>query len=216
MYIAMLSFTTASQDSLRITALICNALVAAAGSWNFLKECKTAKKKVLPLLMCSVPFCVLTSSLTIADPIFYRILALGLLIAGILMLIKIKEQVQPISITKWHFYVLSGAIGALSGITGIGGGVYLAPFLTQRAWGSSKEISATCALFILVNSIAGLATKLIKFQWRFDYDHGFLFLLVLTGGFIGSYHSSRKWRNDRIQKVTGIILIIASLRILLR
>lgn len=215
MYLAVLSFTGLSQDSLRITALICNALVTGAGSWHFLREYRLTPSRVIPLLACSIPACILTSSIKVSDTIFFWILAIALIVAGLIMLIRIKPINAESQKNPWYFLPLTIAIGALAGITGIGGGVYLSPFLTLRNWGTAKEISAVCALFIFVNSLAGLLTRVISFNAEIVMQDSYLFLLAGVGGFIGSYLSSKKWPNTRIRKVTALILMLAGLRILI-
>lgn len=216
MYLAALSFTAMSQDSIRVAALICNSIVTGTGSWNFLRRCRSVDKRIVPLLLCSTPACILTSLLKFSDLIFFSILGIALILAGILMLMKVQNDAVKTSKNQWQFLVLSSFIGALAGITGIGGGVYLAPFLTLRSWGTAKEISAACALFILVNSIASLIVRGLISDINMPAEFFMLFVMVTLGGFLGSYISSTRWKNDRIQKITGAILIIAGIRILLR
>ena len=216
MYLAILSFTSLSQESLRVAALICNSLVTASGSWNFLQRCGSIHKRIIPLMLCSTPACIMTSLIKFSDLIFFAILGIALILAGIMMLMKMKKAQPELPTKTWEFMALSSIIGALAGITGIGGGVYLAPFLTMRSWGTAKEISAACALFILVNSVASLIVRGVVSEVNIPNEFFTLFILVSIGGYLGSFISSKKWNNDRIQKMTGIILIVAGLRILLR
>jgi uncharacterized membrane protein YfcA len=215
MYLAVLSFTALSQDSLRITALICNALVSAAGSWHFFGQCRIAARRVIPLLACSIPTCILTSTFKISDTLFFGMLAIALIIAGLLMLIRFQQTDFSGAKNPWYFFPLAAAIGGLAGITGIGGGVYLSPFLYLRNWGTAKEISAVSAIFIFVNSIAGLLTRVISLNGNVVVNDFYLFIVVAMGGFLGSYFSSKKWPDTRVREVTAIILIIAGLRILI-
>ena len=216
MYLAVLSYTTLSQDTLRIIALVCNSLVTSSGSINFLRESQNVKNRILPLLLFSTPSCILTSSVKISDRAFFLALSLALMMAGAFMFVKVSKTTNSKIKNPWYFYPLCSAIGALAGLTGIGGGVYLAPFLTMNSWGSAKEISAACALFILINSIASLFTRMIVFEADITSGHYILFFLVLAGGSIGSYFSSTRFKDQRIRRLTGIILMISGLRILLK
>jgi uncharacterized membrane protein YfcA len=216
MYLAILSFTSLSQDSLRVAALICNSLVTAAGSWHFLRQSTSIHRRMIPLMLCSTPTCIMASLIKFSDLVFFAILGIALIVAGLLMLIKMKNTKPESPKNTWKFMALSSIIGALAGITGIGGGVYLAPFLTLRSWGTAKEISAACALFILVNSVASLIVRGVVSEVNIPHEFFTLFILASIGGYLGSFISSKKWNNDRIQKMTGIILIIAGIRILLR
>lgn len=215
LYIAALTFTTLSPESLRIIALLCNALATSSGSINFLRSCRIQANRIFPILLCSIPTCILTSTLKISDRIFFCLLACALITAGSIMIVKVKGNPALEFKNAWHFYVITAFIGALAGLTGIGGGVYLAPFLTYRNWGTAKQISAICALFIFVNSTAGLITRWITMDAPSIQHHGSLFILTILGGIIGSYFSSKKWDDTRIRKVTGWILIIAGCRILI-
>lgn len=215
LYLAVLAFTLTSQDAMRIIALICNSLATTSGSWNFLRESRMPVGRFIPLLACSIPACILTSTIAISDVVFFGVLAVALIIAGILMLIRFQQIGNTKNQHSWHFYSLTAAIGALAGLTGIGGGVYLAPYLTLKNWGTAKEISAVSAIFILTNSLAGLITRLVLCDDMNLEAHGILWIATIVGGFIGSYFSSKSWPHSRIRQVTGLILIIAGTRILL-
>jgi uncharacterized membrane protein YfcA len=105
-------------------------------------------------------------------------------------------------------------IGAVSGITGIGGGIYLAPFLYLSRWGSPKQIAGASSVFILVNSIAGLSMQVAINGWQLEWSVLPLALAVLIGGWLGSYWSSARFSHRIVRWMTIVIIIFAALRTL--
>ena len=215
MYLAILAQAALPVQTVRMTALTCNAIVTAGGTWQFHKSNWIVWRGVLPLLACSVPPCLFAASLELTEKTYYISLAIALLIAAVFMLwrrpIAEDSVARPV---RWWMYPLSFLIGGISGITGIGGGIYLAPFLYLTSWGSPKQIAGASSAFILVNSIAGLCMQIFAHGWCIEADAWPLPVAVFAGGLLGSRFSSARFTHGSIRWVTVVIIIFAAIRTL--
>ncbi len=218
MYLAILGQVSDSVPFVRFTGLSCNAIVTTTGAINFQLKKWISWKPLLLLLLCSVPFCIWTSSWRVTSKTYFITLGFCLLLSGIFMLLRksnVSEELKPEK-SSWWIYPASMLIGFLSGLTGIGGGVYLSPLLHLSQWGSAKHIAAASSVFILVNSLAGLFVQYFFHGDRLELDAVWLLLAVFAGGFIGSKLSSSILSQRAVRIITIILIIFASLRILYR
>jgi len=217
MYLAVLAQSTLTVEAIRITALSCNALVTANGTWQFHRANWIVWRGVLLLLCCSVPSCLYTASLQLSEKTYFISLAIALMLAALAMLIhqQRNEQltVQPL---RWWMYPLAFLIGGVSGITGIGGGIYLAPFLYLTRWGSPKQIAGASSAFILVNSLAGLSMQVSMNGWQPGWDILPLLGAVFAGSIVGSYWSSARFTHRIVRWMTIVIIIFAAIRTLVK
>lgn len=218
MYLALLSQTSMSDVAVRFTGLSCNTLVTTVGSFNFIRGGWVSAKATIQLLLCSLPFAMLASSIKLNSKTYFIILGVCLFIAGIAMLIQKRSTLDEKSHPKnrWFMYPLSAGIGFISGLTGIGGGVYLSPVLHLTGWGSAKHIAATSSVFILVNSAGSLIIQF--FAQDIQIDNRILIFLgaVLAGGLIGSNLSSNVLRQVHVRYITTALVLFASVRVLLK
>lgn len=218
MYLALLAQSGLSPVITRISGLSCNALVTATGSWNFISNGWLSWRYVWPLLICSLPPCMFAASIHLEEAVYFVLLGFALLIAGILMMLRIRPsrmEDAPSGNPLW-LYPLVVLIGFVSGLTGIGGGIYLAPLLHLANWGSSKHIAATASIFILLNSVAS-SLIFISFQpiaWN-DFPLWYL-PLVFAGGFIGSRMSSSILRQNLVRWITTLLILFVACRILVK
>ncbi len=215
MYLAILSQSAFSMEAVRMSALCCNAIVTANGTWQFHKARWIAWRGVLALLLCSVPPCMYTASWHLSERAYFISLACALLVAAGVMLMRHQPTesltVQPL---RWWMFPLSALIGGISGITGIGGGIYLAPFLYLTSWGSPKQIAGASSVFILVNSLAGLSIQIASGGWQLEWEAWPLVPAVLIGGWLGSHWSSARFTHRIVRWLTIVIIIFAALRTL--
>jgi uncharacterized membrane protein YfcA len=217
MYLVILAQSALSVEVLRMAALSCNAIVTANGTWQFHKANWIVWRGVLALLLCSVPPCLYTSSLRLSEKTYFISLAIALLIASLAMIMRQSKAEQlTVSPLRWWMYPLSFVIGGVSGITGIGGGIYLAPFLYLSRWGSPKQIAGASSVFILVNSIAGLVMQTWVNGWLLDWSFVSLFVAVFAGGLIGSQWSSARFTHRIVRWITVVVIIFAAVRMLLK
>lgn len=215
-YLAILWLAGMSMTTLRPTALLCNIIVVLGGTFLFQKAKFIDFKKATPLIIFSIPMAFIGGYWPPSPPFFFILLGYSLLISAILLWIqpvfpKRKKLInKPITNT-----LIGGAIGLLAGLVGIGGGIFLAPVLHFTRWSDAKHIAAMTSLFILVNSISGLAGQLL--QSKFEIDIMFilpLLVAVLIGGQIGSRLSINWFNHQVIKRITAVLIFIVSVRIL--
>ncbi len=216
-YIALLSFTDLEPSQLRFIALCCNIVVVSGGTWLFIKNKIFNVKKILPFIATSVPAALLGGSYQLESHNFFVLLACTLLFAGVLMLLqlnKLTSDRKVISNVGLNL-LLGGVIGLVSGLVGIGGGIFLSPVLHLMKWDKPKVISATASFFILVNSISGLTGQVafnsIDVNWKLLIP---LVLAVFIGGQIGSRLNVTWLSQRRIKALTAVLVIFASLRMI--
>ncbi len=224
-YIALLALADLDYRFLPAVALACNIIVVTGGTLRFQARGLVPWRRVLPILLLSVPFAWLGGRIPIAENSFLLLLGTALLIAGILLAIEplVQRSVEvegnsSISASNWFAPVAGSAIGFLSGMVGIGGGIFLAPLLFLTRWAESRKIAATASVFILVNSIAGLAGQLMKsgnlYAGGGMLSYWPLFVAVLLGGQVGSHLASRALPEIWIRRLTALLIIYVALRIL--
>jgi uncharacterized membrane protein YfcA len=222
MYLAILSgavFTLAlPQGDIKALALLCNATVSTFSSIQFIRNRFIDWKPNLLLLVFSIPFVLLASQIKLEEKMFLLFLSIGLLLSALFMLLPLVIKMnQPISFNKKLLWPFSAVIGFISGLTGIGGGVYLSPFLYFSKWGEERKIAATTSLFIAVNSWVALVPMLFQSKSLFfENETYFLIGAVLTGGFLGNLSALKFLPKNGIRLITIGILLYAGFRLLLR
>ncbi len=217
-YLAVLALTGIVYTQIRSTALLCNIVVVTGNVIFFYREKLYNWKKVIPLVLFSIPLAFLGGYLRISQTFFFVLLGFTLLFAAITMwiskrVISKESGNQNLSISKNAGY--GGIIGFISGMVGIGGGIFLAPLLHVTHWDIPKKIAATASFFILVNSASGLAGQYVNPDFSIDWNlTSILLLTVFIGGQIGSKISNRYFTSIQLKKATAILIAFVSLRIL--
>ncbi len=219
-YLAILALTGIAFIQIRSTALLCNIVVVFSNVIIYQKEKLYNWKKVVPLVFFSVPLAFIGGYLTISQTFFFILLGCTLLFAAVTMwvskrIISLEDKNSQLSMTKNASY--GGFIGFLSGLVGIGGGIFLAPLLHLSNWDSPKKIAATASFFILVNSIAGLIGQYSNpnfiIEWKLT---SILLITVFIGGQIGSRLSNRYFTPIQIKRITAVLIAIVGIRILVK
>jgi len=205
-------------------ALTCNLIVVIGGTIRYQLNNLIPWKKVLPLIIFSAPFAWIGGRLPIDKELFLAILGISLLISGILLLIR-KEEIENFSksvnskIGIFLYSIMSVLIGLISGLVGIGGGIFLSPILHLTKTIPSMNIAAISSVFIFVNSIAGLSGQFMKNNntnlINEFVGYYWLFFAVLIGGSIGTYLGIKTFHPKIVRRLTAILVIYVSLRILL-
>ncbi|MFY0605009.1 MAG: sulfite exporter TauE/SafE family protein [Flavobacteriaceae bacterium] len=217
-YIAILAIMGIAYIQMRSTALLCNIIVVSGNVILYHRRKLIQWKKILPLVLFSIPLAFLGGKLRIGQTFFFILLGFTLLFAAITMwvskkIIANKDGGSSKNIFQNSFY--GGIIGFLSGIVGIGGGIFLAPTLHLTNWSSPKKIAATASLFILVNSISGLVGQYSNDDFTIDwYFTSILLVTVFIGGQVGSRMSNRYFTAIQLKRATAILIAFVALRVL--
>lgn len=219
-YLALLALVFVSFFAIRSTALICNLVVVSGSSYLYWKNGHLNFKKFLPFVITSIPMAFLGARFRLAENTFFIILGGALIISALALIYqttrgKKSEEVNP-NYSPWVTYVLGAGIGLLSGLVGIGGGIFLAPILNHMKWDKSIKIAALASFFILVNSISGIGGLLTKGTFEFPWIEGAgLIVAVFIGGQIGIRISLNKFTGNGIKIVTAILVLTVGIRVLL-
>ena len=204
-----------------IIALICNIIVVTGNSINFLRTKNINLNLLKPYLIGSVPFAFLGASISIDKNLFEILLFFILLMAGIFLLVESKsfnkDQVVIRKVSKILSIFIGSIIGFISGLVGIGGGIFLSPILFLLKAGDPKHITSTASLFILINSIFGVAGQLTKDMVLNEFlNYWPLFIAVLIGGQIGSFLNIKFLSNKVLVIMTSFLVIFVAIRMGLR
>jgi uncharacterized protein len=213
-YLALLAIMNLPMETIRPVALLCNIIVVTGGTYIFWKEGHLEMRKCWPFILASVPLAFFGAYFRVDESTFLIVLGFSLVVAAILLWIK-AEKLRTIHSESTVLNLgIGGSIGFLSGLVGIGGGIFLSPLLHLLNWDNAKKISALASLFILANSISGLAGQLTRstdLHWNFILP---LLLAVLAGGQIGSRLGAKKFNPLYIKRITAVLILAAGVNIL--
>ena len=216
-YLALLLIWDVPYLIFPVIALFCNIIVVSGNCINYIKAGNINLKILTPFLISSVPLAFIGGSLSIDKEIFEILLFAVLAIAGALLLIKFKSFDEKIEIykkiPKIIAILIGGSIGFISGVVGIGGGIFLSPILLLIRADSSKNIATVASLFILINSISGLTGQFTKASVIDEiYSYWLLFLLVLLGGQLGNFLNLKIFPARILALVTSALVIFIAIR----
>lgn len=220
-YLAVLAMYSLPYQEIRLTALICNVIVVVGGVYIYIKNKQINWKKVLPITLVSVPMAYLGAILKISQETFFLILGITLIMAALLLWVKTETKNEEIISKESKYGVLGnsflgGGIGFLSGLVGIGGGIFLSPLLNLMKWDTPRKIAATSSVFILVNSVSGIFGQISKLSVEMDYFRILsLCLAVFIGGQVGS-RMSLKWNPLVIKRMTAVLVLVAGINVLIK
>jgi hypothetical protein len=213
-YIALFVLFNLAPDEIRPTALILNIIVSGIGVFQFYRARQVNFKLLIPFLIGSVPAAYWGGSMHLDTTLYKKILGVLLLLVTVRLFLRLKGSDKPVHYPPTVISVLVGAvIGFISGVIGIGGGIFLSPVIILMNWGNTKEAASTSAAFILLNSIAGMLALSQK-QVIVDPHIYIMGLVVLTGAFAGSYMGSRKLNTQWMNAVLGVVTLVAALKLL--
>ena len=220
-YLALLLLWEIPYYIFPVIALFCNIIVVTGNCINYIRAGNHNFKLLIPFLIGSIPFAYFGGTLIINKGIFEILLFIVLSVAGFLLLLNNKAyENKDVIIKRLNFFVsiiIGSFLGLISGIVGIGGGIFLSPILFLLKADQPKNIVTTASLFILVNSISGVFGQLTKenvlnefiFYWP-------LFLSVLVGGLIGNYLNLKIFSNRVLALITSLLVIFVAARMAFR
>lgn len=222
-YNALLVLSGTDYRILPTIALACNIIVVSGGVWRFSRDGLLDAKALAPFLYASVPAAWIGGRLPISETLFIGLLGGALLLSGLRLLLQrefVLETQDKRSVSRWQAGLIGGGIGLISGLVGIGGGVFLAPILYSLRWDTPRKIAAACSLFILVNSVAGLSGQLMKLSdseiLSLALPYWPLLPAVFFGGHIGSWMASKHFDPVLLKRLTAALILYVAARLLLR
>ena len=216
-YLALLLIWGVPYFIFPVIALSCNIIVVSGNCFNYIRAGNLNFKLLIPYLIGSIPLAFIGGSLPIEKRLFEILLFLVLSAAGILLLLNFKSYDDeeenyrkipiPVSI------LIGGVLGFISGIVGIGGGIFLSPILFLIRAGRPKHIVTTASLFILINSVFGIFGQLTKNAVINEIpNYWYLLVAVLIGGQLGNFLNLKIFPTRILALVTAILVIFVALR----
>lgn len=212
-YLALMALFNFNVVVIKPTALILNLLVSCIAFVSFYKAKHFKSTLLWPLVITSIPFAYIGSIVPVSAGVYKKILAIVLLIAVIRMLFLNKVNSSNHA-PKWYWLSLAGAIiGIISGMVGMGGGILLSPLLLLMGWSNQQQTAALSAIFIFLNSAAGMLGQL-KQGFSLDQSTYTLIVFVLVGGWLGAYFGSKKLQSNQLKFILATVLIVAATKLL--
>jgi uncharacterized membrane protein YfcA len=213
-YLALMALFSMEPAVMKPAALLLNLFVASVSFVQFFHAGHFRWRLFLPLALASVPFAFIGGLVSVDGNLYKRIL-------GILLLIPIarffffrnlpegEERKENLAL----LLIMGSFIGLLSGLIGIGGGIILSPILLLLHWAGQKQTAAISALFIFVNSVAGLAGQVTK-GISISHDMILYVSIAFAGGMLGAYFGAKKFRQAVLQQILASVLLLAAYKLL--
>lgn len=217
-YSALLALAGTDYRVLPIVSLACNIVVVTGGVIRFARAGEVPWRGALTVSLVAAPLAFLGGLTPIKESVFLTLLGASLVFAALALLLPLSGEVDERPRRAWAMPLAAAPLGYLAGLVGIGGGIFLAPLLHLTRWDKARRVAATASLFILINSLAGLAGQLGKSGGeRFGQAlSGALPLLVavVIGGQIGSYLALRYLPAQAIRWLTAALTGWVGIRLL--
>jgi uncharacterized protein len=216
-YLAILSFALVAPAVMSSTSLVLNVIVSSLAFFNFYRAGHFSLRLAGPFLLTSIPAALVTSLLRVESKFYFLLLAGVLLFSAYRLLVPIaggtkETKLRPPAVKIALPFGLG--IGGLSGLLGVGGGIFLSPLILFMGWGGPKAAAATSAVFILLNSIAGIAGRMIGGAFSAGTFLPFL-AAAFVGGLCGSTLGARWLSGTTLKRLLAMVLIIAAAKLIL-
>ena len=214
-YLAVMAMMGVAPAIMKPSALVMNLAVSLFSFIGFYRAGHFKFKLFWPFAIASVPLAYLGGTMTLSDSIYKKILAICILISIFRLIFQIRqeqEETRPISTIAG--LASGGAIGLISGMIGIGGGIVLTPLMLLMRWATLKQTAAVSALFIFVNSLSGLYGQLQKGGIQVTDNFQWSVAATIIGGLLGSYYGSQKFNVPTLRYLLAIGLVIASAKLI--
>ena len=216
-YLALLLIWGVPYFIFPVIALSCNIIVVSGNCFNYIRAGNLNLRLLIPYLIGSIPLAYIGGSLPIEKPLFEILLFLVLAAAGILLLFNFKsyddrkESYQKIPTLV--SILIGAALGFISGIVGIGGGIFLSPILFLIRAARPKHIVTTASLFILINSISGIIGQLTKNAVIVEVtNYWYLLAVVLIGGQVGNFLNLKIFQTRILALITALLVLFVAIR----
>ena len=215
-YLAAMALFGLAPAAMKPTALCLNVLVASIATFRFRRAGCFSWPIFWPFAVASVPLAFVGGALTLPTAIYKQIVGLTLLYAAyrLFRFTRAKSEAEATRTVPLALAMLLGAlIGLLSGLTGVGGGIFLSPLLLLSGWADTRRTAGVSAAFILVNSVAGLLGNLTNLQ-ALPPALPYLALAAIGGGVVGSEFGSRRLASMTIRRLLAVVLVVAGVKMI--
>jgi uncharacterized protein len=213
-FLALMAFASFPASEMRPTALLLNIVAATYSTWLFNRGSLVDWAKLRPLLLASLPTALIGGFVVLDERIYNAVTGVVLLAAAAILAFRRGRDGEPdLATPLWGAIIVGAGVGFVSGLTGVGGGVFLAPILIALHWASPKQTAALSAPFILANSVVGLLGAMCVGQMPSDSTWLFA-LAALVGAMIGTTVGVRWLSQTMTRYALAAILGTAGLQLL--
>ncbi len=212
-YLAVMAFFSIAPNVTRPTALLLNVFVASIAFLQFYRAKHFDWKIFFPFAVTSIPFAFVGGMINLPTPVYKIILGAVLIFAAVRLALNFTSEKESAAPKVWVALIIGAVIGLLSGLVGVGGGIFLTPILLFFNWTETKKAAGVSALFILVNSISGLlgnykqVTELSTQVW-------FWMIAATIGGVIGATLGSQYFDSLTLRRVLAVVLLMAGAKLI--
>ncbi|HXH70886.1 MAG TPA: sulfite exporter TauE/SafE family protein [Pyrinomonadaceae bacterium] len=210
-YLAVMAFLSVAPNVTKPTALILNIFVASIATFQFYRRGFFDWKVFLPFAAASIPTAFLGGMISLPTQIYRPLLGAILLFAAFRLAWNFTSEKPIIAPSIWLALIIGAIIGFLSGLVGVGGGIFLTPVLLLTNWTETKKAAGISAMFILVNSISGLLGSYAQVG-NLPANVWFWIAAAILGGTIGSTLGSKYFNSLTLRRVLAFVLLIASFK----
>lgn len=216
-YLAIMALFGMAPAEMRPTALVLNILVATITTYKFYRAGNFSWKVFLPFALGSAPLAYIGGGLTLPIQFYKPLVGLVLLYSAIRLIQTTRgtnnaAEIKPAP--AWLGVCVGILIGLLSGLTGVGGGIFLSPLIVLMSWADARHTAGVSAAFILVNSIAGLLGHLSSVD-NLPASLPLLVVSVAIGGYFGAEYGSKRFSNAAIKRLLAVVLIIGGMKMII-
>lgn len=213
-YLAVMGLAGLAPATMKPAALVLNVVVAGIGSWKYLRAGAFNWQVFWPFAVVSIPMAYVGGAISIPASVYKPLVGVALLFAAWRMVLSTRQIEVPRRELKLWAALLAGAVmGLLSGLTGVGGGIFLSPLLLLLGWAGTRETSGIAALFILVNSLAGLAGHGNLSALPANFSSWMAVVAIL--GWLGAELGSRRFQLPVIRNLLALVLALAGTKMIL-
>ena len=216
-YLAVMALAGVAPQEMRPIALVLNVVVSALATYKFHRAGHFRWRLLWPFAVTSIPAAYAGGAITLPGHAYKTIVGVVLVYAAwqLWRSARAGEEMREVKEPPLGVAMLIGAaLGLLSGLTGVGGGIFLSPLLLIAGWAGTKQTSAVAAPFILVNSIAGLAGAFMAKSMTLPLSIWILIGGVVVGGWFGAEYGSRRFANPVIRRVLAVVLAVAGAKMI--
>jgi uncharacterized membrane protein YfcA len=212
-YLAVMAFLAVSPEVTRPTALVLNLFVASIGAFQFYRSGHFSWQVFWPFAAGSIPFAFLGGMIRLPTSAYKILLGLVLLFAAFRLAWRFSKDVAPEPPNIWIAFICGMAMGLLSGLVGVGGGIFLTPLLLLMNWSETKTAAGVSALFILVNSASGLLGNYQQLS-VLPSNVWFWIAAAVVGGMFGSLLGAKKFDSLVLRRVLATVLLFAAVKLI--
>jgi uncharacterized membrane protein YfcA len=210
-YTALMAILGFNALAIPLLSLSLNLIVTSISSFNFIRNKHANWRLILPFLITSMPMAYLGGALQLPKVIFYWLLLVSLLLVAARIYLWRDTAMHLNLSTRGKLFIsfIAGSLlGLIAGIVGIGGGIYLVPLIIVLGLGSGQQAAACGAIFVWLNSVAGLSSRL-QYNSIDLTEYLPLIVAVVVGGVLGSYMGSTRFSSKKMENILGLIILIA-------